>query len=51
MDPGTQDPTTFTKKNDDKTKSLKEEVIILKAQVSKLKAQNDFRVEALAKEH
>ena len=40
-----------TKKTDDKTESFKKGITLLKAEISKLKAENEFKVEALCKVH
>ena len=42
---------TNSKTTDDEIKSLEEEIIILKAKVSKHKSKKKFRVEALARGH
>ena len=40
-----------TKKTDDRIESLEKEITLLKAEISKLKAENEFKVEALGKVH
>jgi hypothetical protein len=40
-----------TKKTDDKIESLEKEITLLKAEISKLKAENEFKVQALGKVH
>ena len=40
-----------TKKTDDRTESLEKEITLLKAEISKLKAENEFKIEALGRVH
>ena len=42
---------SYTNNTDEKTKKLEQEITVLKAEVSKLKAENLFKVQALARVH